>query len=120
MTDSFYFGCWGEIGHYTYGTNGRTLRNDCEQDKWLRSKDGSLAPKGIGEKQGIAYLDHVEKWGGYTVLSFWDRSVDSRGNSSSTFLIPGTHDFDDAVEIAQIQFPEIWKRYPFEVKRGGV
>ena len=50
---------------------------------------------------------------GWTVISFWDRTVDSRGNSNSAFVIYGKFSFSEAVEISKQAFPEIWNRFTF-------
>jgi hypothetical protein len=87
---------------------------------WGDDIDGQLAPskrnaRGFisGEApQGQALL-HVRD--GWSVISFWDRSGDTRGASNSAFLVRGEHTFDEVAAIAREAFPRIWQRFPFDV-----
>ncbi len=72
--------------------------------------DGGLL-NGVSDVPGNA----VMFWGrGWTFLSFWDRSGDSRPNSNSTFLFEGEYSFEEAVELAKEIFPTRWSiiKYP--------
>ena len=112
MSEILYFGCVGRSGHYVYEPCSTfRSRNIGESAEWLRSMDGELPPK-TTSLEGAATITHRHN---STVISFWDRSVDTRPGSSSTFLIPGLMDFDTAKGVAKATFPEIWKRYKFEV-----
>lgn len=74
--------------------------------------DGGLLPPHLPEQPGKATFLHINGW---TIFSFWDRSGDTRGNSSSTFLMRGTLSFRDAKTAAQVFFPKLWERFPFDV-----
>jgi hypothetical protein len=74
--------------------------------------DNKLCPSHSASPEGVAQLHHKDGW---TALAFWDRSVDSRPGSHSTFFTEGTHDFTAMVEICKRDFPEVWARYPFEI-----
>jgi hypothetical protein len=63
-------------------------------------------------QEGRAALHHIFHW---TVLSFWDRSVDPRPGSHSTFILFGILTFEAAVAKAKSEWPEVWKRYTFTV-----
>ena len=125
----FYFGCWEQKGHFIH-TPERSYRADTDARKagvpwedW--TLDGGLCPGSVWDArsdrwnlncrqpQGAAALHHKDGW---TALSFWDRSVDSRTNSNSCFIAEGTHTFEEMVALAQLHFPTIWGRFPFEVK----
>jgi hypothetical protein len=112
---AFYFGCYGQAGHYFHDER---MRHRWEAEQivpWGFKVDGGLAPT-IGYRQeapqGHAALHHKAGW---TALSFWDRSGDSRGNSSSTFLFEDTLTFDEALAEARERFPALFKRFPFEI-----
>ena len=118
----YYFGCIGGSGHHlwdcihrrTYDACGFTAR---DLDTYFcpgMSPGRSDCPS--DQQEGAARLTHER---GATVLSFWDRSVDNRRGSHSTFVIEGTHDFDAAKTLAQNAFPGVWARYRFEVKESG-
>lgn len=138
----YYFGCIGESGHYLWdkerppeltmserllgpgaeafagrnvGSAWRSretrelLRNG---QPWGMSLDADLCPEGR-QFEGVARLHHKDGWTG---LAFWDRSVDTRGNSHSTFIAEGTYTFDEMLTAAKAQWPEVWARFKFEVR----
>lgn len=117
--EAYYFGCRNkEVGHYLWrpGLNGGMLGLSRPMNHWMNRVDGFFAPRTAAfeeEPEGIAAVHLVH---GFTVLAFWDRSSDKRGNSSSTFMVKGLHDFDEMVSIAREAFPSVWERFQFEVK----
>lgn len=52
---------------------------------------------------------------GWTMLTFWDRTIDERSGSNSAFILRGRLTFEETVTIAKAIFPKIWSRFPFEV-----
>lgn len=119
----YYFGCWGCLGHYLYDSQQRSVNDDKSEipHAWRRGAlDGAFAPRrGSGRyseeyPQGVAA--HTSK-DGWTLIAFWDRTGDSRGNSSSTFLAKGDFTFEQMVAMAKFEFPDLWKRFRFEVKK---
>lgn len=114
--EAYYYGCRDDTGHYYYARDGEWMG---KRDIMARLPEPSIAPYKVDcgflkhpQVQGAATLTHVDGW---TVLSFWDRSVDSRPGSCSTFVAKGTHKFDEMCAIGLDQFPSIWQRYKFEV-----
>jgi hypothetical protein len=119
----FYFGAdpAPNSGHRLWqrapGTRGHTVVTLREERALLPSflgsgvLDGRLAPEDT-RKQGRARLLHLHGW---TTLSFWDCTVDTRGGSVSTFVVRGTHGFDEIVALARAAFPQVWARFAFEV-----
>ncbi len=106
-----YFGCIKEAGHYLFISNGTSIYG--EWHKWVALRDGMLAPVFCREA-GKALLHHYD---GFTIIAFWDYSVDTRPGSNSMFIMPGTKDFYGALEIANSYFPQVFKRFSFEVKQ---
>lgn len=115
-----YFGCWtGELGHYMFTPGGQRLTRKMEDllPEVLRS--GAIdchfigPPNQPGQPVNRAFLVHIRD---YTVLAFWDRSVDRRHNSNSAFIMPGTHDFEFMIKQAEKDFPDVYSRI---VKAGG-
>ena len=124
-----YHGVWNKTpGHFLFEPDGRTISMYAPIAPGLSNLDGYFAGDltkvtrwGDGifgkrtiphwdtkdEEQGAARLHFVDGW---TVLSFWDRSGDSRGGCSSTFLAEGRHSFQQMVELAREHFPHIWQR----------
>lgn len=116
---AFYFGCIGQTGHYLWNTCGNTARSErLPKDFPQRSltygpvADGVFAPNLPDQKEGIASVWHGNGW---TILAFWDRSVDGRYGCSSTFYLRGDYDFDAALQQAQQWFPFVWERFKFKV-----
>lgn len=122
-----YFGCAGKHhgrGHALTrpdgGSSGREVSNMLEKAGIYPKIDGGFCPGMEGKRhhevkqvEGHAKLTHHNGW---TILSFWDRTGDSRGNSNSAFLEQGEHDFDYMVAKAKEVFPQMWERFTFEVR----
>lgn len=116
-----YLGCNAQAGHYFYVPGMRSLHSVAPVAREanyheLAKLDGGFAPQDT-ELEGSAWF-HNERVGDirYMVISFWDRSVDSRGGSCSTFLMLGDKCFDDALAECRAQFPEVFRRFKFEIK----
>lgn len=115
-----YFGCIGTVGHYLYDSSSdhpRSVGRD-RSVEWANHIDGLLPPRGstgTGAEQGVASWSYLH---GHTAIAFWDRSVDKRGGSSSTFLVPGFLSFDDTLKAAREAFPTIFARYKFEIVKA--
>lgn len=109
-----YFGCHRESGHFLWSENGHRASRDAEKKLPFRYciLDGGLLPHYENEVEGKATIVHWPKW---TVVSFWDRSVDKRGGCNSAFVIPAVLSFDEAIAVAKERFPWVWSRFTFEV-----
>lgn len=131
---TFYFGCWRDAGHYLWhrGTDGSPIkmydRGEAER-RLLGSYPHSGGERTPGEipwgyhldggllnqrrtKQGEAVVEQRDGW---TALSFWDYSVDSRGGSNSTFVFDELLEPARALELARTLWPPIFERFTFEV-----
>jgi hypothetical protein len=127
VTEAFYFGCKRGVGgdtqagHHLYDESYRTVYGrDRGWADWgcgpFDALDAALAPRPSGRyseaPQGHAALHHRDGW---TAISFWDRSGDSRGNSNSTFIFNAELTFDEALAEAHERFPALFERFPFEI-----
>lgn len=110
----YYFGCDGRPGHYLFGPGMVSLNLRKFEQPWGLSIDGNLAPHGP-QREGVTRVSHKDGW---TALSMWDRSVDTRGMSSSTFLIDAELPYDVAMRIAREAFPRVFARFTFEVEEA--
>jgi hypothetical protein len=125
----FYFGCVKLPGGFTSGHHMHRVDMTIEweftnNNPWGLRIDGGLCPGATDEKgerrhppmeeqvEGAAHIRHKDGW---TALSFWDRSVDTRGNSNSNFLAEGKHTFEEMLSIAWLHFPEIMGRFKFTI-----
>ena len=113
--EKYYFGCWGsECGHYLKDKFGKRI--DFEKTPWINKIDGVLCPKkNIGA--GAAKINYRSFVGGrvWTALAFWDYSVDERPGSNSIFIFQGKFNFKDMIKIAKDNFPDIFRRFDFEI-----
>jgi hypothetical protein len=118
---AFYFGCWQREGHSFFAPG-------------MRAVAGPVSPWGFGVDQGILHAAHFRAQGArrddeqregvavvahqdaWTALSFWDRSVDTRKGSHSTFVFDGLLSGEGALAAARVLFPEVFERFTFEVK----
>jgi hypothetical protein len=117
----YYFGCLGEVGHYLHTTGAKRWPRASLPDDFVRlfgrngaGLDATMLPKqGAGsQKQGVAHLHHVDGW---TVLAFWDRSVDNRGGSNSAFVTRGELDFATMLEASRATWPQVFNRFAFDI-----
>ena len=115
-------GCRGQAGHYFFLPGMRNLYSAFpEVDRLNRSAlaqlDGAFAPQDT-TNEGEAWF-HTDNVNGirYMVISFWDRSVDERHGSNSTFLLIGeAKSFNEAIAECRAAFPEVFNRFKFEIK----
>src|SRR5690349_11829936 len=96
--DAYYFGCLNGPGHYLFDVHGRNAERRVPADFPCRPTafDGTFLPPGLPQIEGRASLVHFNGW---TVLAFWDRSVDKRGGCNSAFILRNYHDFDEAKRL---------------------
>jgi hypothetical protein len=113
----FYFGPWDCAGHSFFGEGGtRPLQYEAEHmpwgKRWLWKIDGGLIPNKDYSDEGKAHVTHGNGW---TALSFWDMSVDTRPASHSTYIAEGDFTFEQMVEMASRRFAVRWNRMKFQV-----
>lgn len=122
----FYFGPWDRAGHFLHDEHGRTIYDQRGTLPWGDEADGGLQPHfencrrsqysrycdcGSGP-EGHALIHHKNGW---TALSFWDRSVDTRGACNSTYFAEGTFTFIEMARMAKERFAERWNKHKFVV-----
>jgi hypothetical protein len=117
----YYFGCIDQSGHYMNSSTGRQISYR-DVGPWTKDIDSGLCPgdrsrhspdvSRAQQIEGHAALHHKDGW---SALSFWDRSVDTRYGCNSNFLAEGTFSFTDMVALAKAKFPNVWNRFKFSV-----
>lgn len=113
MTRVYYFGCNREPGHYWFEPGMRSTKDR------LPIIDGMFCPMD-SEAEGpaqLVYLTPGQYRKAWTLIAFWDRTVDGRPGSNSAFMVEGTVSFEEAVAHSRAAFPSIWSRFTFEVRQ---
>lgn len=119
--EMFYFGCWWSAGHFLRDKRGAHVPSEAVPAEFQRGKlDGhafNATPQALHhnlpQPLGVVRLQHITPAQGgpaWTVLSMWDRSVDSRGGSNASFLISGTYTIDEMWQIAERDFSFVVRR----------
>ncbi len=111
MNDVFHFGYKQGAGHCWQTANGRESQKVAqaavgERLSW-EIDSRYCPPKSDGQTQGAARLSKVNDW---TVLAWWDRTGDARGNSNSCIVARGEHGFDEMLALANQHFPGLMQR----------
>lgn len=122
MVECYYFGCWDRVGHFLFAADGRRIHCfagvgilpcGLPKDFPVRAEtlDGGLL--GYEEQvEGRTVVTHIRGW---TILSFWDRSVDERPGCNSNFVMRGNLSFADALDAARTTFPKVIRRFAFPI-----
>lgn len=115
-----YFGPLESVGHHLRAPNGRMVNHrtigeygfsEQYQDQshfglaLCAHLDGGYVPQECGQVEGCAALTHEA---GMTVLGIWDRSIDTRPGSHSTYIAVGTYDFPTMCKLCKVVFPKRW------------
>lgn len=120
--EMYYFGCrskergghylwqpgWSEVWHDDwrgYKPKGLHLRN------FPRTLDGRWAPMDLqgSQRQGLCAMSSFVGW---TVVSWWDRSADSRGGCNSILIAQGRYSFNAMLSMARERWPGLLERQP--------
>lgn len=122
-----YFGCVECSGHYMWKPGRSGPQSDYRTaTPWGENPDGILPPHEnpnctfrekyyyclCSQIQGIAEIHHKDGW---TAMSFWDRSVDSRSGCNSNFFAEGIFNFDEMLALSKRYFPTIMERFGFAI-----
>jgi hypothetical protein len=104
----YYFGKLNVPGHFLYAAGGRSVSYEDAKALPFRYEllDGGLLPQ-CDEIQGRQHLSIINGW---TIVSMWDRSGDSRGRSNSSFLADGIMTREELMTMARHTFPDIVAR----------
>ena len=104
-----YFGCVGNnVGHYLVTWNGsppHKYEKNLKEAGLYDRIDGGFCPS--RRVEGNAKLTHENGW---TILAWWDNSIDARAGSHSTFLKHGVWSADHMRQWAGRLFPDVITR----------
>lgn len=103
-----FHGCWDRPGHFLHNQIGYQVRRG-EYKLPFRDTvlDGTFAPPFANEPEEQMALTYLHNW---SILSMWDRTIDTRMGSNATFLMPGIHDKDFMWQTAEREYPGIVTR----------
>jgi hypothetical protein len=120
----YFFGAYDGNGHHLYVEDGNYAK-PVPTFPWSAQGhdiEGVLQPRaGVrlarGEHpervEGEALLHGKSGW---TALCFWDRSVDTRLESSSNYFAEGTFTVDEMISMASARFAKRWNKMKFAVR----
>lgn len=114
MREWFYFGCGREAGHHLFKKNKMTADHNPLTER-LQRLDGDLAP---AFNRQLLYHAAFSRLGalGYSAVSWWDHTVDTRTGSNSTIFAPTLFTSkDDILYYAKPMFPWVFSRLPQEL-----
>jgi len=119
MTEPYYFGCVECAGHHLNWRrkDGSLSFTGAGMTRmyWVNTLDGTLCPRDTQE-EGVATLTHLHGW---SIIAFWDNSVDKRDGSNSMLLVYGYKHFKEVLDRAREAFPEVFKRFDFPIVPHG-
>ncbi len=102
----YYMGCWNEPGHYLHRPDG-TIVAVAGPFTCIDLDGGPYMPPPPDAESTPPLLTHDCGW---TVLSMWDRTVDTRPGSHATFLAPGTLAKPEMWRLARRHFQRVVER----------
>lgn len=115
-SELFYFGCIRQAGHYLWINERQNVWDSSKlgiNERLCSALDGAFCPSDMTEGQRWV-CSSVPPW---TIVAWWDRSVDSRPNCVSVFIAKG---FDGEphrlLDVAKEIFPSVFLRQPRELK----
>lgn len=117
----YYFGCGRGHGHHWFAPNPAGTGTQWYSSSAIASAmrtvfpdiDAGFSPYAKKFVEGEAKLSRVRGW---TVLAWWDNSVDARPNSNSALVVDLDRDFDQMVALLAIHFPEVSLRQRAQLK----
>lgn len=122
----YYFGCGNGAGHYLWNPNwssaDRRLPDDFPLARY-ETLDGGLLPLGeqhVYEKQVEGRL-RVWRTDGWAILTWWDRSVDTRPACNSAFVMrlePKPESVEDLLRRGIAAFPKVAQRIKYQFTYG--
>lgn len=103
-----YFGCLGQTGHYFHSNIPGSYRSlDIPEGfPWGLEVDGGLQPH-PGYTQGHTALHRKDGW---TLIAWWDMTVDRRPASCSAIALEGDRCFEEMVELLRQHYPQVAER----------
>ena len=118
-SDIYYFGVWSknDLGHFLFKPGRRNSISIYNSPPGFplepRALDGGLLNPNERGVEGVASVWRGEGW---TIVTFCDRSADTRPGCSSSFVCRGDLGLDEVMAKAREAFPSIVERFDFEIR----
>lgn len=106
--EMIYFGCVSDVGHGLHNSDGSRL--DRHERNLLPFGESLLDTgllKNVPQEQGLGTISVIRGW---TIFSFWDRSVDDRPNSNSAIICHAVLDYCEIMRRYREQLPWLYER----------
>lgn len=104
-TEVYYFGCADHrAGHFWFQPG--MIPWKAPLSMAAEKIDGRCAPRNTS-KAGVCMLTYLEGW---SILAWWDYSVDKRPGSNSALVAKGTYSFDQMMLLLNSEFPNVANR----------
>lgn len=100
-TDLFFFGCTEGLGHRCWCPKNGSFWYHDRPDPFGSNLDSGYAPK----DSPVNFRCHLVQKDGWTLIAFWDNTIDKRGKSNAAFVAKGLFTFDEILEKAETAFP---------------
>lgn len=113
----YYVGCHGDSGHYLWDEDQNYIRWDKtnELQPFGSHLDGDFTPVAVNRFiQGNGVIRFTQQ-SGWSIINFWDNSIDDRPGSHSLFLINKICDVAEVLSSAKNRFPWVFNRFKFEI-----
>ena len=117
---TWFFGCWGHVGHYLWSPAGVMFRHQGTGLPWA-DIDSVLCPGNRNRHGEVEGKDQVEGMvrlhsrDGWTALAWWDRSVDKRHGSNAALFMHDVATFEAMLECGRRRFPDIFARFTYTI-----
>jgi hypothetical protein len=105
----YFFGCWDRPGHYLWKPDGSRPRYEEKETPFGYTLDGGLLQNQKYWQNKLSVVHTIAD--GWTVISWWDNSVDERPGSNANFVAKGEYSRLEMVEFARLYFPELMHRF---------
>ena len=106
-----YFGCIREPGHFLHSKKRGRVRTH-EGSPWGVYIDAGILKDGkVPDHPNGTFT--MTKRDGWTAVALWDRSIDPRPGSHSTFIVEADVTSSELIEMAREQWPEVFGRKGF-------
>ncbi len=104
--DFFFFGRRDEPGHGCHCPKTGNFSYYHRPDPFGSNLDSGYAPK----DSAVQFRCSLVQKDGWTLIAFWDNTIDKRGKSNAAFVAKGLLSFDEILEKAETSCPRLFEK----------